>query len=572
MTLALRSRRRRALLTAALAASALLPLAACVSILGDFNSGDGGAGEGGVPDTGPRPDGGGDSHATEAGPETGPVSDAGLSVSPSTLAFGDVAYGQSSAAMALTVTNSGASATGALTATLGGANAGDFAQDAGGCTTLAPGAKCSISVTFTPTDAGARAATLSVAATPGGTVAAQLTGTGDSVYSTFSDISKWTVFDMSALNSNAVGCRTSAFDGRFVYFVGESSVLARYDTQGGPFTQASSWSVFDMSTISSLAAGYSGAAFDGRYIYLVPNRAGSATGGPGGLVMRFDTTGAFTAATSWSTFNVAANQPSAAGYTGAAFDGRFLYLVPNDTTNGTALVARYDTQATFTTATSWSTFDISTLAAGNTGFEGAVYDGRYVYFVPEYAGGLISRYDTQAGFATAASWTTFNPQSVNADASGFAGGGFDGRYVYFAPYNSSVGTTLRYDTTLPFTTVSSWSTFALANVTDAGANGYAGTGFDGRYLYLVPNFGILGELNGLLARYDTTAAFDVASSWSIYNVTNVNTQASGFWGAAFDGRYLYLVPDDNGGDDGIVARFDAKQPPGQPASYFGSFF
>jgi hypothetical protein len=42
----------------------------------------------------------------------------------------------------------------------------------------------------------------------------------------------------------------------------------------------------------------------------------------------------------------------------------------------------------------------------------------------------------------------------------------------------------------------------------------------------------------------------------------------------FDGDYLYLVPNNNGAVDGIVARFDARKPPLLPAlpDFHGSFF
>jgi hypothetical protein len=46
------------------------------------------------------------------------------------------------------------------------------------------------------------------------------------------------------------------------------------------------------------------------------------------------------------------------------------------------------------------------------GYAGAVFDGRYVYFVPYQnssgAHGRVLRYDTQAGFSNAASWTAYD--------------------------------------------------------------------------------------------------------------------------------------------------------------------
>ncbi len=82
----------------------------------------------------------------------------------------------------MTLTNSGNAALTIASIGLGGANAGDFAQTNAcplGPATLAAGASCAISVTFTPAASGSRTATLAVADDAAGsphTVA--LTGTG----------------------------------------------------------------------------------------------------------------------------------------------------------------------------------------------------------------------------------------------------------------------------------------------------------------------------------------------------------------------------------------------------------
>ena len=49
-----------------------------------------------------------------------------------------------------------------------------------------------------------------------------------------------------------------------------------------------------------------------------------------------------------------------------------------------------------------------------------------------------------------------------------------------------------------------------------------------------------------------------------------NPAASFYFGAVFDGQYLYFVPRGNG----LVARFDAKTPPSMPnlPAFHGSFY
>lgn len=113
------------------------------------------------------------------------------------------------------------------------------------------------------------------------------------------------------------------------------------------------FSSFSTATVNAKARGFAGAVFDGRYLYLVPSFNGSFDG----LVARYDTTASFSDGASWSTFDTTTVNANAKGYTGAAFDGRYVYLVPYEPTSA---VARYDTQASFTDGASWSTFDMTT--------------------------------------------------------------------------------------------------------------------------------------------------------------------------------------------------------------------
>jgi hypothetical protein len=102
---------------------------------------------------------------------------AAMSGTPPSLTFGSVQVNTTSGGSLVTITNTGAVATGAISATLGGTNPGDFARTSN-CTTLAPSASCTVSVTATPVTSGNRAATLSVQANPGGVVVTNLSVTG----------------------------------------------------------------------------------------------------------------------------------------------------------------------------------------------------------------------------------------------------------------------------------------------------------------------------------------------------------------------------------------------------------
>ncbi len=96
--------------------------------------------------------------------------------------FHDVAVDQQSVALALTVANTGATASGTLAVTVTGADAAAFRLDATpDCDdgiVLAPAATCAVRVRFAPTALGARAATLTIDAGGGAPVTVDLTGTG----------------------------------------------------------------------------------------------------------------------------------------------------------------------------------------------------------------------------------------------------------------------------------------------------------------------------------------------------------------------------------------------------------
>jgi hypothetical protein len=104
-----------------------------------------------------------------------------LSLTPTTLSFGNQALATTSAVKKVTVKNSG---TGQLTfsnITITGADLGDFAQTSTCTGSFAPGKTCTISVTFTPSATGTRRASLELTDdAQGSPQAVPLSGTGES--------------------------------------------------------------------------------------------------------------------------------------------------------------------------------------------------------------------------------------------------------------------------------------------------------------------------------------------------------------------------------------------------------
>ena len=85
-----------------------------------------------------------------------------VALSPASLTFSSEEVGTKSAAQAVTMTNTGNATLSVTGVSVTGANAGDFSQTNTCGSSLAAGAKCTISVTFAPTAAGARSASVSI--------------------------------------------------------------------------------------------------------------------------------------------------------------------------------------------------------------------------------------------------------------------------------------------------------------------------------------------------------------------------------------------------------------------------
>ena len=378
---------------------------------------------------------------------------------------------------------------------------------------------------------------------------------------TFKDFSSATSWSMAAVGAGGSGSYSgTSFDGRYVYFApdGTNGKVLRFDTDQA-FGNAAAWSVFDLTTLDPRATGYRGAAFDGRYLYLVPAL------GPGLLAARFDTQAPFANGSSWALFSVNDLGTTVAGFTGASFDGRYVYLVPAFGTAG--ITARFDTKGAFTARASWSTFSIATIHPQAISFAGAVFDGRFVYLVPwrsgNTGGGVIVRYDPQGGFSDPASWVTFDLTKQNANAKGYRSAVFDGRFMYLvpgwtAPTPSWASTTLaRFDTQADFVAATSWTFFDMTAL-GSEAGGFNAAVFDGRYLVFAPGFGA-GGYRAQAFRFDTRKPLAQVSSWSHFDTSDLSTSLVNLRGAAFDGRYVYLAP---GG--GTAARFDARTPRSMP--------
>ena len=336
------------------------------------------------------------------------------------------------------------------------------------------------------------------------------------------------------------------------------------------------FSAYDAGDTDGLEAiGYLGGAFDGRYIYWAPNRRTSQRESVHGVVLRCDTQGDFSEPQSWAAFDVeAVTGLRTVNYYGAVFDGRYVYFVPQD--EGTAYhsrVLRYDAHGDFKDAASWQAYDVGLLHS----YQGAAFDGRYIYFCPGYEGtpgaeviveekhsSKVVRLDTRGGFKDPISWQVFDVGGIAEGAACFDGGAFDRRYIYFVPLCN--GMVLRYDTSGDFSDQDSWESYDVKGL--IGGGWCVGSVFDGRYLYLVP------YMHGVVVRFDTWGGFVADSAWAAFDASQTDgLDTSGADGGFFDGRYVYFIPwagrfkKGGSGHHANFLRYDTQRPFGEAQSW-----
>jgi hypothetical protein len=110
---------------------------------------------------------------------TGVASGPNATLSPASATFSTQLVGTTSPAQPITLTNYGTATLSISSITIKGADPGDFAQTSTCGSSVAPGASCTISVTFTPTGINSRNASLSIADNAlGSPQKVGLTGTG----------------------------------------------------------------------------------------------------------------------------------------------------------------------------------------------------------------------------------------------------------------------------------------------------------------------------------------------------------------------------------------------------------
>ena len=255
--------------------------------------------------------------------------------------------------------------------------------------------------------------------------------------------------------------------------------------------------------------------------------------------MRYDTQKPFKSSRSWEAYNAGSIDGLASkGFQGALFDERFIYFVPSNNGAYHGIVLRYDTQRPFKTASSWQAYDAG--AAGGVaakGYYGGVVDEDFVYFSPDVnaAGphGFVLRYERRLPFKSASAWTVFNAATLHADCKGFGMPSSDENFIYFPPKEKS--RVLRYDRKKPFSSTASWESFELLNM-----NGYPGP-HDACFFY--DHYVLFSPTLYDVVMYDRDLPFGSNSSWTMQDVGPAEKlDIWGYKGALADPNYFYFAP------------------------------
>ncbi|QHT68824.1 T9SS type A sorting domain-containing protein [Rhodocytophaga rosea] len=411
----------------------------------------------------------------------------------------------------------------------------------------------------------------------------------------FTDKQKWEVYNATNVNgeNNITGFVGAVFDGRYVYFSPwwrggdepQSGEVLRFDTQGD-YQDTNSWNTYnaDNEDGKNGVRGLEGAVFDGRYIYFVPLHTENIYSSQ---VLRYDTQKDFNSTNSWDVYDYTTNNvaeiddkyQAPKGFVGAVFDGKYIYFPPNPW-EPHHKVLRYNTQSDFFDSSSWETYDFAAKYGPEAlaGCFGAIFDGAYVYFVPQDGKGNVLRLDTRKEFSEDDAWEMFNLIDLLPPGypPHFAGAVFDGRNIYFSPLYG--GTVIKFDTKGDFMDKQYWKLTYILNLDGNHAvKGGVGPVFDGRYVYYPPMYDQVGR-SGKFVIYDTYGDFEDLSSWNYYDWKTQDKQLAGFEGAVFDGQYVYFSPMNFEDPHGKILRYGSTERNGlsysliynQSSSSFGS--
>jgi len=381
--------------------------------------------------------------------------------------------------------------------------------------------------------------------------------------------SNWELINMRAVvhdDFDVVGRGGLVWDGqRYVYAIGLFEPthgyvrrLARYDTTK-PLGEATSWETFSYAALDADAKPQGGACLHGDYIYYTPLQPYAT---PWPKLMRLNLSLPFDV-NAVELLDISVLAPGVSCTPSAATDGRYLYTPPYAFGGELTRVGmKFDMEAPWDSAASYTVFDLAVIHSDLTAFTGMAYKDGWVYYCPWlYSRSL--RYNTELPFDDVESYETIDFSSALgvADLGLFTGMVVAGKYIYYIPCGMSDerGRVLRYNTELPFMSPTAYEHYNMLNISPKYC-GFHGAIFDGRYV----NFIAYGEsgavyFSGVFVRHDMYKALDDKSAYTEFNAAAAfDDTVRGFAPGTFDGQCVYAVPTGHLDPGGLLLRFHAR--------------
>ena len=239
------------------------------------------------------------------------------------------------------------------------------------------------------------------------------------------------------------------------------AIPLRYDTTKNS-DNSKAWEEFDTGIFGS----YIGAVSDGEKIYYAPfiQYTSDGTISDKSTIMIYDTNLPFTHTDSWEYHDV-----PYANYGGVGFNGTHIVFAPycNEVANlgpdeicGKIMFLEKDTRKISYSKSSYGAYN-GVIKTQTVCFSDNCFGDDALYLAPRVVGGAVRSDFIQIK-------NSIETYSPNLGLGGYWGGTYDGRYVYFSPYDSIPGTTvrndefLRYDTFQPFNNSDSWESISFS--------------------------------------------------------------------------------------------------------------
>jgi hypothetical protein len=382
-------------------------------------------------------------------------------------------------------------------------------------------------------------------------------------------------FDATAVHANARGFQLADYDPQSKQVVfypwggiddDPLGVILSYHANKSFFDKSSYEAVDLTQLISSEAEGFGGGCTSQGWIYLPAYRKDIGNGvEPNTLMIRYNTAKSISDRSAYETFDVSVLGTTRTGWVTCGSLNGHIYYVPI-AQEGTPLVLhgiflRYNTAKPFSDSSAWEWYDIAkNVNSRAKAFQSMAVKPPHFYLIPFGIGeSLIVRYDSTKPFNSPSSYEAFDISTLNSNVKGPTGGIIAGSTLVIVPWRDLskpsgnqqiMSVASSFDTTKKLDDATAWKFFDTTNA-DAGAKGYQ-FGWADKYgfVHFVPQQRGFGIVPPFIV-WDSGKPFDKASSWKTYSSTGVAPST----GAAYDGENIaWLAPYGSDGSSGKITR------------------